>query len=223
MQELDVWLVVAYFAAFTIVTASVVALVQDNLKKRLAYSTISQLSYIILGGALLTESAMLGGAMHIVNHAFMKITLFFCAGAIYVNTHRKQISQLDGLGRKMPFTFGAFTVGALGMAGIPPVAGFVSKWFLCVGTLEAHEMIFLYTLLASSLLNAGYFFPIVYRAFFKKPAPDDDVKGEASLFMVVPICFTACVSILLFFEPNLPLHFLDLAKTAVAQVANGGW
>ncbi len=223
MHELDVSLTVALAAGFTILTASIVALVQDNLKKRLAYSTISQLSYIILGGALLTESSMMGGALHIVNHAFMKITLFFCAGAIYVNTHRKQISQLDGLGRKMPFTFGAFTIGALGMAGIPPVAGFVSKWFLCVGALEAKEMVYLYALLASSLLNAGYFFPIVYRAFFKKPKPDDDVKGEASPFMVVPICFTACVSILLFFEPNFPLHFFDLARTAVAQVAQGGW
>jgi len=120
----------------------------------------------------------------------------------------------------------AFTVGAMGMAGLPPVAGFISKWYLCIGALQAEEMLFLVVLLASSVLNAAYFFPIVFRAFFKKPEPgaDEDAlpSGEASLFMVIPLCISAVVSIALFFAPNVPLHFLELAKTVVQQVLQGG-
>ncbi len=226
LSDLGVWIWLAGFAAFTIIVGSMVALTQDNLKKRLAFSTISQLSYIVLGGALLSESAMIGSTMHLVNHAFMKITLFFCAGAIYVNAHKTKISELNGIGRRMPYTMAAFTVGAMGMAGLPPVAGFISKWYLCIGALQAEEMLFLVVLLASSVLNAAYFFPIVFRAFFRKPEPgageDGLPSGEASLFMVVPLCISAVVSIALFFAPNVPLHFLELAKTVVQQVLQGG-
>lgn len=222
LKDLNVWVIVAIVASITILIGSLIALSQDNLKRRLAYSTISQLSYIVLGAALLAPSALLGSVMHIVNHAFMKITLFFCAGAIYVNTHRTNISELDGIGYKMPFTMGAFTVGALGMAGIPPVAGFVSKWYICVGALEAREIGFLIVLLLSSLLNAAYFFPIIFRAFFKKPRLGDNRFQEASPFMVVPIVIAAIYSIVLFFAPNAPFAFLEIAKSVVAEVAQGG-
>ncbi len=224
LADLGVWWVMATIAAATILTGSLIALSQDNLKRRLAYSTISQLSYIILGAALLAPSALMGATMHIVNHAFMKITLFFCAGAIYAHTHRTQISQLNGIGRKMPFTMGAFTVGALGMAGIPPVCGFLSKWYLCIGALEAEATAFLVVLLISSVLNAAYFFPVVFRAFFKKPEPGsgDEKFSEASPFMVVPICIAATYSIVLFFAPNAPMRFFDIAKMVVMQMTQGG-
>jgi multicomponent Na+:H+ antiporter subunit D len=223
LRELDIWIVMAYVAVFTILVGSVVALAQDNLKRRLAYSTISQLSYIILGGALISSSAMLGSVMHIVNHAFMKITLFFCAGAIYAHTHRTNISQLNGIGRKMPFTMGAFTVGALGMVGLPPVAGFISKWYLCLGALESHEVIFLYLLLASSLLNAAYFFPVVFRAFFCEPdASVEQPKGEANPFMVVPIAIVAILSIMMCLSPDAPIQFFTIANRVVTQVLAGG-
>ena len=137
MKTLNLGVYTAFFACFTIVMASVYALTRDNLKARLAYSTISQLSYIILGGALLSPSGMAGGVMHIANHAFSKITLFFCAGSIYVASHKTNISQMKGIGRQMPWTMTAFSIGALSMIGVPPVAGFISKWYLAVGAIEA--------------------------------------------------------------------------------------
>ena len=122
---------------FEAAICSIIALSKDNLKACLAYSTVSQLSYVILGVALLTPSGIEGGLVHIANHAFSKITLFFCAGAIYVATHKKDISQMSGLGHVMPLTFSAFAVASLSMIGVPPVAGFVSKWYLVIGSLEA--------------------------------------------------------------------------------------
>jgi multicomponent Na+:H+ antiporter subunit D len=175
MKALNLGFYTAFFACFTIVMASVYALTRDNLKARLAYSTISQLSYIILGGALLTPAGMAGGIMHIANHAFSKITLFFCAGSIYVASHKTNISQMKGIGRQMPWTMAAFTIGALSMIGVPPVAGFVSKWYLAVGSIQAGEIPVLFVLLASTLLNAGYFVPIIYNAFFE--APEEEHGG----------------------------------------------
>ncbi|MDJ0764749.1 MAG: monovalent cation/H+ antiporter subunit D family protein [Myxococcota bacterium] len=223
LKELDVWWMLATAAAITILIGSLIALAQDNLKRRLAYSTISQLSYIVLGAAMLAPSALLGSTMHIVNHAFMKITLFFCAGAIYAHTHRTNISQLNGIGRKMPITMGAFTIGALGMAGIPPVAGFLSKWYLSIGALEAEAVVFLVVFLLSSVLNAAYFFPIIVRAFFKKPdSNDDNTFSEASAFMVVPLGFAGLYSLVLFFAPDAPLRFFEIAQMVVRQVTGGG-
>ena len=140
MDAFNLGIPTAYFVGFTIIAASVIALSKDNLKARLAYSTVSQLSYIILGVALLTPAAIEGGLIHIVNHAFAKITLFFCAGAIYVAAHKKEISEMEGLGKVMPFTFGAFAIASLSMIGAPPVAGFVSKWNLLVGSMQAHQI-----------------------------------------------------------------------------------
>ncbi|KTG14408.1 cation:proton antiporter [Haloferax profundi] len=173
--ELGVGLPLAAVAAFTIVTASVIALRQDNLKRRLAYSTISQLSYIVLGLALLSPAALVGGLLHIPAHAFMKLTLFFCAGAIHVETHTDDISDMAGIGRRMPLTMIAFTIASLGMAGLPLVAGFVSKWYLLIGSIDAGQTVFVFVLLASGLLNIGYFWPIIYQAFFQTP-DDSDAK-----------------------------------------------
>ncbi len=164
----------AAIAAFTLLTASVIALRQDNLKRRLAYSTISQLSYIVLGLALLHPDSIRGGLLHIPAHAFMKLTLFFCAGAIHVETHTDDISNMAGIGRRMPLTMVAFGVAAAGMAGIPLVAGFVSKWYLLIGAVGSGEAIFAIALLVSGVFNIAYFWPVVYQAFFESPADHDE-------------------------------------------------
>ena len=163
------WLV--YAAGFTVIAASIVALRvlhgRGNLKRLLAYSTVSQLSYVVLAAAVLAPLSAVGAALHIVAHAFGKITLFFAAGSIYTATHKTEISQLDGIGRRMPFTMGAFAVGSLSMIGLPPAAGFVSKWYMLVGAFDARHVVAVLVLVASTLLNAAYFAPIVYVAFFR--------------------------------------------------------
>jgi NADH-quinone oxidoreductase subunit L/multicomponent Na+:H+ antiporter subunit D len=174
MAELGVALPLAAIAAFTLLTASVIALRKDNLKRRLAYSTISQLSYIVLGLALLEESALIGGLLHIPAHAFMKLTLFFCAGAIHVETHTDDISNMAGIGKRMPLTMAAFGVASAGMAGIPLVAGFVSKWYIIIGALEGGNLVFAAALLVSGVLNIAYFWPIVYQAYFETPEDHDE-------------------------------------------------
>ena len=208
LDTLSLGTATAYLAAFTIVTASVIALTKDDLKARLAYSTVSQLSYIILGVALLTPMAVSGGLTHIAHHAFSKITLFFAAGAIYVAAHTKKISLMDGLGRKMPFTFAAFALASLSMIGVPPSCGFASKWLLAAGALQADKLIILAALGASTVLNAAYFTPVVYRAFFR-PAPEgaDHHGGEAPLSMVIPLCLTALISLYLGLFPDTFLRF----------------
>jgi multicomponent Na+:H+ antiporter subunit D len=212
LTHLGLGLPTAYVVAFTILTASVIALTKDNLKARLAYSTISQLSYVIIGVALLTPSGITGGIIHIANHAFSKITLFFCAGAIYVATHKKEISQLSGLGRQMPFTMGAFAIGALSMIGVPPVAGFVSKWYLLLGTLETKHLGLILVLLASTILNAGYFSPIVFKAFFEKSKDDNPPVGiqEAPYAMVVPLTLTAIISVIIGIYPDFFMNFVKM-------------
>ena len=168
MKTWNLGTMTGFLVSFTILASSVYALTRDNLKARLAYSTVSQLSYMVLGGALLTPSGMAGGIMHMVNHAVAKITLFFCAGSIQVASGRTKVSQLNGIGRKMPWTMTAFGLATLSMIGIPPVAGFLTKWYLMVGSIEASELSFFYVMLASSLLNALYYLPIVHNAFFGK-------------------------------------------------------
>ncbi len=169
MKSLNLSFVTALIVSFTIITASLYALTRDNLKARLAYSTISQLSYMVLGGALLTPSGMAGGMMHLANHAFSKIVLFFCAGSIYVASHKTHISQMSGIGRKMPWTMAAFSIGALSIIGIPPTAGYVTKHYLTTGATEANQSPIFYMLWVSTLLSAGYLLPIVYKAFFQVP------------------------------------------------------
>ncbi|MDP6980979.1 MAG: monovalent cation/H+ antiporter subunit D family protein [Myxococcota bacterium] len=199
----SVWLM--YLAAASILIASVRAIAMENLKARLAYSTISQLSYITLGAALATSSAVLGAGMHIAMHAVGKITLFFCAGAIYVAAHKSEISQLDGLGRRMPITFAAFFLGSLSIIGVPPTGGAWSKWYLALGAAEGHQLVFVFVLMLSSLLSIAYLMPIVVRGFFR-PSPEGEEGGmqEASLAMVVPLSITAVGSVALFlFAPQL--------------------
>jgi len=187
-------------AAITILAASIRALSLDNLKARLAYSTISQLSYIVLGAALATSAAAMGAGLHILMHALGKITLFFVAGAVYVVADKTEVSQLDGIGRRMPFTFGAFCIASLSIIGLPPLGGAWSKWFLVTGAFDADEPWMAVVFLASSLLSIGYLMPIVVRAFFR-PLPDGEEDGikEAPLLMLLPICATALACFVIFF------------------------
>ena len=212
MHALNLGVPTAYFVSFTILTASVIALSKDNLKARLAYSTVSQLSYIVLGVSLLTLDGIQGGLVHIANHAFSKITLFFCAGAIYVATHKKSISEMSGLGRTMPFTFGAFAIASLSMIGAPPVAGFVTKWKLLVGAMEmpSQSMGILLILLASTMLNVAYFAPVTYRAFFGRRPAGEAYEGikEAPLTMVIPLMIAAIISVVIGIYPDFFMIFV---------------
>ncbi|MDT0618738.1 proton-conducting transporter membrane subunit [Salinisphaera sp. P385] len=196
-----------WVAAFTILAASVVALTRDNLKARLAYSTIGQLAYIVLGATLANGMAIAGGATHIVMHAFGKITLFFCAGAIYTAVHRTRVSELDGLGRVMPFTMGAFLVASLSIIGLPPLGGAWSKWALMVGAADAGQLLMIAVLAISSLLNIVYLLDIPARAFFRPGTDLPAGRQEAPLACVVPLCVTAAGSVVLFFVGG---HILQL-------------
>ena len=204
------WL--AYVAGFTIIAASMVALSSDNLKRRLAYSTISQLSYVVIAAAILTPVSIVGAAVHIAAHAFGKITLFLAAGAILVASHKTRVSQLDGIGRRMPWTMAAFGIGALSMIGVPPTAGFVSKWYILQGALQAEHMAAVAVVVVSTLLNAGYFLPIVYAAFFRQESnpghdnPGHGDHGEAPMMMVGALSLTAMGTVAFFFFPDLPLE-----------------
>ncbi len=199
------WLVAV--AGFTIIAASVVALTADNLKRRLAYSTISQLSYVTMAAALLAPLSLVGAVMHIAAHAVGKITLFFAAGAIYTAAHKTEISQLDGIGRRMPWTMGAFAIATLSMIGLPPAAGFISKWYMVSGAMAGQHWLAVTVIVLSTLLNAGYFLPIIYRAFFVAAPADahDHPHGEAPLLMVIALTATAGATVLLFFFPDVPL------------------
>lgn len=199
------WLVAV--AGFTIIAASVVALTADNLKRRLAYSTISQLSYVTMAAALLAPLSLVGAVLHIAAHAVGKITLFFAAGAIYTAAHKTEVSQLDGIGRRMPWTMAAFAIAALSMIGLPPAAGFISKWYMLSGAMASQHWLAVTVIVLSTLLNAGYFLPIVYRAFFVAPPadPHGHPHGEAPLPMVIALTATAAATVLLFFFPDVPL------------------
>ena len=198
-------------ASITILVGSLLALGQDNLKARLAFSTVSQLSYIILGAALLNQSGVLGGVAHISNHAVSKITLFLCAGSIYVSTHKTNVSQLSGLARHMPWTMAAFAIASLSVVGIPGTSGFISKWYLALGSLELHSLTLLGVLLISSLLNAAYLAPIVYKAYFEKATQTHEEVREVP-WMVAPLAVSAAASLLL---GLYPAPVLELAARAM--------
>ena len=216
LHDLNLGIFTAYFVSFTIIMASVIALSKTNLKARLAYSTISQLSYIILGVAMLTPNGITGGLIHIANHAFSKITLFFCAGAIFVACGKKDIREMGGLGYRMPITMIAFGIASLSMIGVPPSCGFVTKWFLALGAMDIKSIGLLVVLLVSSLLNAGYFVPVFLTAFFgKPPAAEVGVTGNLEnrpliLFMVVPLLITSIISIVLGIYPDLFLKIINV-------------
>lgn len=202
-----------WVAAATILFASMIAMSKDNLKARLAYSTISQLSYIALGAMLASKSALIGASMHIAMHAFAKITLFFAAGAILVVTHKRLISELNGLGRAMPITFAAFLIGTLSIIGLPPFGGMWSKWYLGLGAVETGQLMLLSVLMFSTLLNIAYLLPIPVRAFFSKPASGEhytEIK-EAPKTILLAMIVTSTTCVILFFYPN---PFYQLATLA---------
>ena len=171
-HSLGVTAPLAVLASVTIIYGSVRALYQNDLKKRLAYSTVSQVSYIALGAAIAGPIATIGGVVHLVHQGVMKITLFFCAGNLAETLGIHKISEMRGVGRRMPWTMAAFTVGVFGMIGVPPLAGFISKWYLGLGAMEAGQPWVIGVLIGSSILNAAYFLPIVYAAWFKSPPPE---------------------------------------------------
>ena len=212
------WL--TYAAGFTIITASIIALSQDNLKKRLAFSTVSQLSYVVLAAAILTPLSLIGAAMHIAAHAVSKITLFFAAGSIYTAAHLTEISQLNGVGRRMPWTMGAFTIGALGMIGLPPTAGFLSKWFMLSGSWQAENWAAFVVIVLSTCLNTAYFLPIIYRAFWLAPPEDDQefpAHGEGPTPVVIALTITAALTIILFLMPDISYSL----ATAMMEAPDG--
>jgi multicomponent Na+:H+ antiporter subunit D len=181
LQTANLGSLITYIAAVTVLAASLVALTQDSMKRRLAYSTIGQLAYMVLGAGMLSATGRLGGVMHLAMHAFGKITLFFCAGAIYVASKKKYISQMDGLGRRMPITFLAFFLGSLSIIGMPPLGGFISKWNLVIGAVDGGQL----------TLQTG-------------------IK-EAPLFCLVPLCLTAFGSLVLFFFHESLLRLAQMA------------
>jgi multicomponent Na+:H+ antiporter subunit D len=212
----------AAVASFTIVYGSLRALTQDGLKKRLAYSTVSQVSYIALGAAVLGPLATIGGLVHLVHQGLMKITLFFCAGNLAETLGIHYISQMDGVGRRMPWTMAAFTLGALGMIGVPPLAGFISKWYLGAGGLAAGQTWVILVLAASSLLNAAYFLPIIYNAWFKEPKgpwPEDHYGGwlETHWMLLLPAVITALLSLAAGLLANAPLSPLEWVRLITAR------
>ncbi|MBM61839.1 MAG: cation:proton antiporter [Acidobacteria bacterium] len=217
LRDIGAWTALAWFAGITLTMASLLAIRQDNLKRRLAYSTIAHLSYTVLGAALLSPWSWTGASLHLVFHATLKITLFFCAGAIYVNTHIENISDMAGIGRRMPVTMAAFAVASLGLVGFPGINGFASKWSLALGSLEAGQGVFLGLLVLSGVLNASYFLPIIHAAFFKTN-PAFDRVAEASPWLVAPLVITATISIVWGIAPNLGAHAVDLAMLIATSV-----
>ena len=211
LSELAMTDYLLYLAAAGILLASLVAMRQDNIKARLAYSTISQLGYITLGVLLASATGVIGSAMHIAMHAAGKITLFFCAGAIYVAAHKTLVSELDGLGRKMPYTFVAFSIAALSIIGLPPTGGTWSKWTLMLGAVDSGHLFVIAVLALSSLLNIVYLLELPARAFLREPAAgnDDHDGGEAPWPSLLALCFTALSCLLLFFYAGAIQQFLQ--------------
>ena len=216
-----------YLAAITVLVGSLIAMTKDNLKARLAYSTISQLSYIILGAMLASDLGFIAGGMHIVMHAFGKITLFFCAGAFLVAAHKTEISQMKGIGYKMPFTTIAFLIGSLSIIGLPPMGGFWSKWYLALGAMEAGEIAVVAILLISSLLNVIYLLQVPFLGFFPNTPVNTSLKlgtnrnyeeryivQEAPVCCLIAIAVTSFGCLFLFFYPDL---IYDLMKLVVIK------
>jgi len=214
MADMNMSTCLSWVAAITIVLASIIALRKDNLKARLAYSTVSQLAYITFGAMLATPAAFIGGALQIIMHAWGKITLFMCAGAIYTISHRTEISKLDGLGRTMPWVFGAFLVGSISIIGIPPMGGSWPKYFLIVGAIESGKGILTAALVLSSILNIVYLIPISIRAYMKPPK---DISIDNSLievrkkniWVIVPPVISASGAFILFFYVGSIVDFLQ--------------
>jgi multicomponent Na+:H+ antiporter subunit D len=216
----------AVIAGITIIYGSTRALFQDDLKRRLAFSTISQVSYIILGTAMIGPMATIGGLIHLVHQGVMKITLFFCAGNLAETLGIHKISEMQGVGQRMPWTMAAFTIAALGMIGIPPFAGFISKWYLGLGAVNTEQYWVLWVLVGSSLLNALYFLPVLYTVWFK-PTPSSwpeerhykqlKWKAETAWALLIPPIFTALLTILIGVLASAPFSPLEWVKLITSQ------
>lgn len=200
---------VTYLVVITILLGSLLALHQDHLKKRLAYSTISQLGYILLGIVIINENALLGSILHLINHALIKITLFFCVGAIYVATHKNNIHEIKGIGRKMPVIMWCFAIASFSLIGVPPSNGFVSKWYLALGALGADKPVFAALLMLSAFLTAAYLLPIVVTAFFQTSEDDDTATYEVSRYMTVPIVLLTGIIIFIGLFPNPIVRYIE--------------
>ncbi len=219
LGQLNLGVPLATVAAITIILSMIIALTKKHLKARLAYSTINELSYIVLGAGLLTEYGLTGSIVHIFNHGFMKIGMFFFAGAIFVSTGKEYVDELDGIGKRMPITTLVFSIGAIALAGTPPLAGFISKWYLIWGAIQSVHPIFAIVFLISALLNIAVFWPIIYRAFFKEPEVKE--KAEVSKWILVPMVFVSIGTILLGLFPKLPFAPLEIAFQAVKLFIGG--
>ncbi len=199
----------------TVFMGSMLAFREQNLKKRLAYSTVSQISYILFGIALLDPVALTGSLLHLVVHAFIKCALFLCAGAIIFKTGITTVGGLRGIGKKMPVTIWCFTIVSLGLIGIPPTGGFISKWYLAAGALSSGRMGFMFVgpvvLLISALLTAGYLLSVTVKGFF--PGEDYDYASmktcEADKIMTIPLVILAVLVVLIGIFPNPLIAFLN--------------
>lgn len=219
LSDLGVMRYLTWVAAFTVLFAAVLAVNQDNLKRRLAYSTISQMAYVALGVSLLGTQATIGALVHITNHAFMKGALFLCAGLFIRRLGATQVSQLDGAARRMPITAACFAIASLAMIGTPPLSGFVSKWYLGIGIVETGNPWLLAVLLGGALLAAVYLLPVVYRMYFREPAlmPDDKTVTEgreAPAAMLAPLLIATVLTFVLGLGAELPGMPVDLARMA---------
>ncbi|TNC81195.1 MAG: cation:proton antiporter [Oleiphilus sp.] len=215
LRNLETTDIMLYIGAATILISSCIAMTKDNLKARLAYSTVSQLSYIVVGALLASSIAAAGAALHIATHAAGKITLFFCAGAIMVASHKKNISDMAGLGRQMPLTMAAFAIGAISIIGLPPMAGTWSKWHLAMGALDADKLLIVATLIISSLLNIAYLLPIPFKAFFHRSNEAQEAWSwsqtkEAPLPCLIAIGVTSLGCIVMFFYPEPLIALINL-------------
>lgn len=213
IRQLHVNIFFSILIGISILMGSFLALHQENLKKRLAYSTISQLGYVLLGIVLLNEDAFVGSLLHLINHAVIKIVLFFCVGAIMYTTHKTEISQIRGIGKQMPITMGCFGIAAISLIGIPPTNGFVSKWYLAQGGLTSGKMIFPAILLFSALLTSMYLLPVITEAFFKKG--DNTIIKEAPKKMLIPIISITILVVLLGLFPNVAISFIQKIASEV--------
>lgn len=218
MASLGLGVFLAAIASFTIVTGSLFALTEDNLKRRLAYSTVSQLSYILLGVSMLSIAGMTAAMVHIPIHAFLKITLFLVAGAVIVSAGKERISEMKGIGRKMPVTALMFSAAALGICGLPPLAGIISKIYLALGAVEGGMPILLLVIIASTVLNTAYFLPIIHTMLLQRPDDERSLDSvtEPPLVMLIPIVLTAAISVWIFLSPSMP--FMDLIDIAIAEI-----
>lgn len=214
LQELEVHRYLAYVAAFTIVATAIIALRKDNLKARLAYSTIGQLSYIVLGALVANAAGIVGGGLHMLMHGFGKITLFFGAGAILVATHKTEVSQMRGIGRRMPVTMITFLIGSIAIVGAPPTGGMWSKWNLLLGAANTTDWVLLAALIIGSLLSALYLLPIAVRAFYHSPDDGNETIQEAPVSILIALIISAAGCILLFVAPDFAFDLMSMITSS---------